>query len=65
MDMSKIRTIIRQHADERGAKYRITKTGAVHYYGTMVNADKMGWYFVAWDASEWASEISARAVTRR
>lgn len=53
-----IRKIIREHADERGCRYRISSTnGEVSYYGTMTNSNNIGWHFKSWDAEEWANDI--------
>jgi len=37
-------------ASDRGEKYRITRDGEVHFYGTMPNSNVTGWYLVAWAA---------------
>ncbi len=35
-------------ASSIGVKYRITKGGEVHFYGTMPNTNQIGWYLAAW-----------------
>lgn len=37
-------------AAELNVKYRITRDGEVHFYGTMPNTNITGWYFVDWAA---------------
>jgi len=56
MSINSSRKIIRAAAESIGCKYRIMRSGEVNFYGTMPNSDKIGWYFVAWDAEELASE---------
>jgi hypothetical protein len=41
------RDSIRAIAAERGCRYRITRTGEVHFYGQMPNTNAHGWYFIA------------------
>ena len=37
-------------AADLGVKYRMTKNGEVHFYGTMPNTDIVGWYLAGWAA---------------
>lgn len=37
-------------ATELGVKYRITKAGEVHFYGTMPNSNVVGWYLAGYAA---------------
>jgi hypothetical protein len=55
-----IRKLIREHAIDRmnALNYRIAKNGQVDYYGLMPNRADIGWYFVAWDAGDWAKTIA-------
>jgi hypothetical protein len=34
-----------------GIKYRITKDGEVHFYGTMPNSNTVGWYLAGYAAA--------------
>jgi len=56
-----LRQTIRNHAINRmnALNYRITKSGQVDYYGLMPNSAEIGWYFVSWDANDWAKTIEA------
>lgn len=57
----RIRTIIRDHCQKRmnAITYRITKSGQVDYFGKMPNTNRVGWYFVAHIAADWAKTIEA------
>jgi hypothetical protein len=34
-----------------GIKYRITKAGEVHFYGTMPHSNTVGWYLAGYSAA--------------
>jgi hypothetical protein len=59
MTNTQIRQIIRNAADERGVKYRITAAGEVHFYGLMPNSIVTGWYLVHDDAAKLAADIQS------
>ena len=42
MSIKRIRQALRDKFGDR--KYRITKYGEIHVYGTMPNTDREGWY---------------------
>lgn len=54
---TKSRKIIRNAAVSRGAKYKITANGEVHFYGELPNTNSIGWYFVAWTADDLIAAI--------
>ena len=64
MSINSSRKIIRVAAESVGCKYRIRRSGEVNFYGTMPNSNKIGWYFVAWDAEELALEIQSETQTQ-
>ncbi len=64
MSINSSRKIIRAAAESVGCKYRIRRSGEVNFYGTMPNSNKIGWYFVAWDAEELALEIQSETQTK-
>jgi hypothetical protein len=49
---SKQRRIIRERAEVRNCKYRITKEGEVHFYGRMPNSIENGWWLFAQSVEE-------------
>lgn len=51
------RATIRARAASLGCRYRITASGEVHYYGRMPSSSTLGWYWVAYSASEAAADI--------
>lgn len=58
MTKQQIRAIIRTDAAARGcSRYKITASGEAHYYGTMPNTNRIGWYF-AGHADELAAQIN-------
>lgn len=57
MTNSEIRSIIRARAAEQAAKYKITSSDEVHFYGRMPNTDQAGWYFVGYGAEAVAKDI--------
>lgn len=59
MTNTQIRTTIRQHAQARDCRYRITRDGEVHYYGRMPNSIEIGWYLVDQNAETLARDIHA------
>jgi hypothetical protein len=50
------RRIIKDRAESRDCKYRITKDGEVHFYGTMPNSNTTGWWLFAQSVREAVSE---------
>jgi hypothetical protein len=42
----KLRELLRR--DYGAGKYRLTKTGEVHAYGTMRNTNQIGWYLLGY-----------------
>ena len=46
------RRIIKERAEVRNCKYRITANGEVHFYGTMPNSNVTGWYLFAQTVQE-------------
>ena len=52
------RAVIRNAAEAKGCKYRITARGEVHFYGDMPNTNQTGWYFVAWSVAEAVKTLS-------
>ena len=59
MTLTQARAIIRKHAADQGARYRILGSDEVHYYGRMPNSAKTGWYFINWSAVDLAKQIKA------
>lgn len=52
-----VRQIIKAEADRHGAKYRITKSGQVDFFGVMPNTSLDGWYFAHYNADDYAEQI--------
>jgi hypothetical protein len=50
------RRIIKDRAEIRNCKYRITIAGEVHFYGRMPNSNVTGWYLFAGSVREAISE---------
>lgn len=46
------RRIIKDRADVRDCKYRITSEGEVHFYGRMPNSIETGWWLFARSVQE-------------
>ena len=44
MSRPQTRTIIRNYAEARGYRYRITAAREVHFYGQMPNSIETGWW---------------------
>jgi len=59
MTAKDIRSTIKNDAAQHGVKCRITASGEVHYFGRMPNSIKTGWYFVAWNAADYAESLRA------
>ena len=59
MTINEARKIIRSAAEARDCKYRITKTGEVHFYGRMPNTNVDGWFFIDFDPVEAAWYLNA------
>ncbi len=57
MTQTEIRALIRRAAQGRDCKYRITRDGEVHFYGTMPNTNQTGWYLEAQDAEKYATSL--------
>jgi hypothetical protein len=57
MTEADIRKAIRSAAEARNCKYRITRYGEVHFYGTKPNTNQTGWYLEAQDARAYAAKI--------
>lgn len=51
------RKIIRNAAEMKGCKYRITAEGEVHFYGKMPNTNIAGWYLFAMSVGEAVAQI--------
>ncbi len=46
------RRAIKERAEVRNCKYRITKDGEVHFFGTMPNSNVTGWWLFAQSVGE-------------
>ena len=46
------RRIIKERAEVRGCRYRITQDGEVHFYGVMPNSNVSGWWLFAQTVNE-------------
>lgn len=46
------RRIIKERAEARDCKYRITAEGEVHFYGRMPNSIETGWWLFARSVQE-------------
>lgn len=55
--MTNARNIIRTAAADRDCKYRITKDGEVHFYGSMPNSIETGWWLFAQSVEEAVKRI--------
>jgi hypothetical protein len=54
-----IRAKIKDYAESRDCKYRITATGEVHLYGKMPNSIETGWWLFAHNIPEAMERICA------
>ena len=46
------RRVIKERAECRDCKYRITRDGEVHFYGKMPNSNVTGWWLFAQSVDE-------------
>lgn len=58
MTNNQTRAIIRNAAEARDCKYRITAAGEVHFYGRMPNSVETGWWLFAQSVEDATKEIN-------